>query len=230
MVPFPDEAVRAARSGADRRRGGLAAAPLAGAARARRPSSPSRGSLRGARRPRRGRSGDDRALRALQGRGGVHPVAQRVVDPWSRNMFSIPRGTGSGFVWDEDGHVVTNNHVILGASEARVRLNDGRDYAASLVGASPAHDLAVLRIRVPERPPAPLPIGTSARPQGRAEGVRHRQPVRPRLVAHHGHRLGAQSLAALARTAAASSRRSSRPTRRSIPAIRAGRCSTPRAG
>ena len=89
-------------------------------------------------------------------------VAQRVVDPWSRNMFSIPRGTGSGFVWDRDGHVVTNNHVILGASEARVRLNDGRDYAAALVGASPAHDLAVLRIRVPERPPAPLPIGTSA--------------------------------------------------------------------
>src|SRR5688572_3016331 len=89
-------------------------------------------------------------------------VAQRVVDPWSRNMFSIPRGTGSGFVWDRDGHVVTNTHVILGASEARVRLNDGRDYAASLVGASPAHDLAVLRIRVPERPPAPLPIGTSA--------------------------------------------------------------------
>ncbi len=89
-------------------------------------------------------------------------VSQRVVDPWSRNMFSIPRGTGSGFVWDEHGHVVTNNHVILGASEARVRLNDGRDYAASLVGASPAHDIAVLRIRVPERPPAALPIGLSA--------------------------------------------------------------------
>jgi S1-C subfamily serine protease len=89
-------------------------------------------------------------------------IAQRVLDPWSRNMFSIPRGTGSGFVWDQHGHVVTNNHVIMGASEARVRLNDGRDYAATLVGASPAHDLAVLRIRVPERQPAPLPIGTSA--------------------------------------------------------------------
>ena len=75
-------------------------------------------------------------------------VTQRVVDPWSRNMFSLPRGTGSGFVWDQHGHVVTNNHVILGASEARVRLNDGRDYGASLVGASPAHDIAVLRIRV----------------------------------------------------------------------------------
>jgi S1-C subfamily serine protease len=89
-------------------------------------------------------------------------ISQRVRDPWSRNMFSIPRGTGSGFVWDQHGHVVTNNHVIMGASEARVRLNDGRDYGASLVGASPAHDIAVLRIRVPERPPAALPIGTSA--------------------------------------------------------------------
>jgi S1-C subfamily serine protease len=89
-------------------------------------------------------------------------TTQRVLSPWSRNMFSIPRGAGSGFVWDAQGHVVTNNHVIMGASEARVRLNDGRDYAASLVGASPAHDIAVLRIKVPERQPAPLPIGTSA--------------------------------------------------------------------
>jgi S1-C subfamily serine protease len=89
-------------------------------------------------------------------------TTQRVLNPWSRDVFSIPRGTGSGFVWDQDGHVVTNNHVIMGASEARVRLNDGRDYGASLVGASPAHDIAVLRIRVPERQPAPLPIGKSA--------------------------------------------------------------------
>jgi S1-C subfamily serine protease len=89
-------------------------------------------------------------------------TTQRVINPWSRNMFSIPRGSGSGFVWDHDGHVVTNNHVIMGASEARVRLNDGRDYAASLVGASPAHDIAVLRIRVPDRQPAALPLGTSA--------------------------------------------------------------------
>src|SRR3712207_6648920 len=44
----------------------------------------------------------------------------RVVNPWSRNMFGIPRGTGSGFVWDGHGHIVTNNHVIMGAAEARV--------------------------------------------------------------------------------------------------------------
>ncbi len=84
-----------------------------------------------------------------------------VLDPWTRNVFSIPRGTGSGFVWDDKGHVVTNFHVIAGAAEARVRLNDGRDYSAALVGASPAHDLAVLRIGVGVKRPPPVPIGSS---------------------------------------------------------------------
>jgi S1-C subfamily serine protease len=88
-------------------------------------------------------------------------TTQLVRDFWSRNMFSIPRGAGSGFVWDADGHVITNHHVVQGAAEAKVRLNDGRDYSARLVGASPAHDIAVLRIRVPERQPAALPIGSS---------------------------------------------------------------------
>jgi S1-C subfamily serine protease len=89
-------------------------------------------------------------------------TTQLVRDFWSRNMFSIPRGAGSGFVWDNDGHIITNNHVVSGAAEAKVRLNDGRDYGAKLIGASPAHDIAVLRIRVPERQPPPLPIGESA--------------------------------------------------------------------
>ena len=71
---------------------------------------------------------------------------QRVVNPWTRNVLSVPRGTGSGFVWDDLGHIVTNNHVIEEASEATVRLNDGRSYRAVLVGTSPDHDLAVLRI------------------------------------------------------------------------------------
>jgi len=89
-------------------------------------------------------------------------TTEQVLDPYSRNVMSVPRGTGSGFLWDEKGHVVTNNHVIAGASAARVRLNDGRDYDASLVGTSPAHDLAVLRIGVGAKGPAPVPIGTSA--------------------------------------------------------------------
>jgi len=87
---------------------------------------------------------------------------QRVRDLWTRNVFSVPRGTGSGFVWDDLGHVVTNNHVIEGASEATVRLNDGRSYRAVLVGTSPDHDLAVLRINVAFDRPPPVPLGSSA--------------------------------------------------------------------
>ncbi|MGN2393244.1 S1C family serine protease, partial [Pelomicrobium sp. G1] len=83
------------------------------------------------------------------------------MDLWTRNIFTIPRGTGSGFIWDERGHVVTNYHVIAGASEARVQLSDGRGYGAALVGASPAHDLAVLRIGVSVNRPPPVLIGTS---------------------------------------------------------------------
>ncbi len=87
---------------------------------------------------------------------------QRVVNVWTRNVLSVPRGNGSGLVWDDLGHVVTNNHVVDGASEATVRLNDGRSYRAVLIGSSPSHDLAVLRINVPfDRPPA-VPIGTSS--------------------------------------------------------------------
>jgi len=89
----------------------------------------------------------------------------RVLDLFSRNIFTIPQGTGSGFVWDELGHIVTNNHVIMNAAGARVRLNDGRDYNAQLVGASPVHDLAVLRITVAHRRcrSAPAPTSRSGR-------------------------------------------------------------------
>ncbi|HEX5047484.1 MAG TPA: trypsin-like peptidase domain-containing protein [Gammaproteobacteria bacterium] len=81
---------------------------------------------------------------------------------FSRNVVRVPQGTGSGFVWDRDGHVVTNFHVIQGAQEAVVTLADQRMYPASLVGASPEHDLAVLHIDVPTDVPPPLPIGTSS--------------------------------------------------------------------
>lgn len=86
---------------------------------------------------------------------------QRVMDAWTRNIFSVPSGTGSGFIWDDHGHIITNLHVIKGASEATVRLADGRDYKASLVGASPAHDIAVLRIGIGFQRPTPVPLGTS---------------------------------------------------------------------
>jgi S1-C subfamily serine protease len=88
-------------------------------------------------------------------------TSERIVDYWTRNVMTVPRGTGSGFIWDEAGHVVTNLHVVAGAASANVRLSDGRDYPASLVGASSAHDIAVLKITIPTNPPAPIPVGSS---------------------------------------------------------------------
>lgn len=85
----------------------------------------------------------------------------QVRDFWTRNVFTVPRGTGSGFIWDDAGHVITNYHVIENASEATVKLADGRDYRAALVGTSPAHDIAVLRIGVGFKRPPPVPLGTS---------------------------------------------------------------------
>ena len=85
-----------------------------------------------------------------------------VVDFWTRNVRSVPRGSGSGFIWDDAGHVVTNFHVIEGASEASVKLADGRSFRAALVGASKSHDVAVLKIGVGFRRPPPVPVGSSA--------------------------------------------------------------------
>ena len=87
---------------------------------------------------------------------------QRVRDFFSRNVLRVPQGTGSGFVWDEQGHVVTNYHVIEGAQEAVVTLADQRSFPATLVGASRDHDLAVLHIDMPADGPRALPIGTSS--------------------------------------------------------------------
>jgi S1-C subfamily serine protease len=82
-------------------------------------------------------------------------------DPFRRNFLEIPEGTGSGFIWDARGHVVTNYHVIEGASGARVTLSDQSAWPAELVGYVAEKDLAVLRIEAPADLLRPLPIGTS---------------------------------------------------------------------
>jgi len=87
---------------------------------------------------------------------------QRVRDFFTRNVLKVPQGTGSGFVWDERGHIVTNYHVIQGSTEAVVTLADQRSFPATPVGVSPDHDLAVLQIDMPADGPRPLPIGTSS--------------------------------------------------------------------
>jgi S1-C subfamily serine protease len=82
-------------------------------------------------------------------------------DFFGLNASEIPQGTGSGFVWDQDGHVVTNFHVIQGAQRAEVTLGDHSDWEARLAGIDPDHDLAVLRIRAPRERLRALPRGTS---------------------------------------------------------------------
>jgi S1-C subfamily serine protease len=74
---------------------------------------------------------------------------------------AIPRGNGTGFVWDEDGHVVTNYHVIQGANGARVTLSDQSTWDARLVGAAPEKDLAVLHIEAPSDRLHPIPRGSA---------------------------------------------------------------------
>jgi len=73
----------------------------------------------------------------------------------------IERGTGSGFVWDNDGHIVTNFHVIYGADEYHVTLYDNSTYDATVVGYLADKDVAVLRIDAPSEKLQPIDVGTS---------------------------------------------------------------------
>ena len=83
-------------------------------------------------------------------------------DAFSFNVLEIPQGTGSGFVWDDAGHIVTNFHVIQTAQAAEVTLSDHSSWDARLVGTAPDKDVAVLRIDAPPDQLHPIPVGTSA--------------------------------------------------------------------
>ena len=82
-------------------------------------------------------------------------------DLFTLNLYQIPQGTGSGFVWDHSGNVITNFHVIQNADAAQVTLADQSNWKARVVGVAPDKDLAVLRIDAPSKRLQPIPIGTS---------------------------------------------------------------------
>ncbi len=82
-------------------------------------------------------------------------------DRMTLDVSDIPQGTGSGFVWDANGHVVTNFHVIQHGNRASVTLQDGSTYPAKIIGKAPDKDLAVLKIDAPASKLQPLPVGTS---------------------------------------------------------------------
>ena len=77
------------------------------------------------------------------------------------NLYQIPQGTGSGFIWDKTGNVITNFHVIQEADAAQVTLGDQSAWKARVVGIAPDKDLAVLRIDAPADRLRPIPVGTS---------------------------------------------------------------------
>lgn len=84
-----------------------------------------------------------------------------------RNFFSldvmeIPRGSGTGLVWDKSGLIVTNYHVISGAQKLTVTLHDRSEHDAEIVGVAPEKDLAVLRIHEPPDELVTLPLGDSS--------------------------------------------------------------------
>jgi S1-C subfamily serine protease len=89
----------------------------------------------------------------------VTSLARRAVG-WF-DVMEVPQGTGSGFVWDRDGHVVTNFHVIQEAQSTRVNFSGKESYRATLVGVAPEKDLAVLRISAPREKLVPILVGTS---------------------------------------------------------------------
>lgn len=80
---------------------------------------------------------------------------------FSLNVFEIPAGSGSGFIWDRDGHIVTNYHVISAADKIEVTLVDQSTWPARVVGSDPDKDLAVVKIEAPRDVLVPIVVGTS---------------------------------------------------------------------
>ncbi|MEW5250150.1 S1C family serine protease [Microbulbifer sp. 2201CG32-9] len=85
-----------------------------------------------------------------------------VRDRFTLRLHSVPKGAGSGFIWDAQGHVVTNFHVIEGARKVTITLQDRSEWSAQLVGSAPEKDLAVLKIDAPPQRLTPLVPGSSS--------------------------------------------------------------------
>src|SRR6185503_19495370 len=83
------------------------------------------------------------------------------MDFFSMQAAEVPQGSGSGFIWDKKGHVVTNYHVIADANSLSVTLSDGSSFQAEVVGAEPNKDVAVLKIKAPESKLKAVRIGSS---------------------------------------------------------------------
>ncbi|NOG55398.1 MAG: trypsin-like serine protease [Planctomycetes bacterium] len=93
----------------------------------------------------------------------VYVTNSSYVQNWrTAEVMLQKRDSGSGFIWDDQGHIVTNYHVVEGTQQHVVTLADGSSWDALVVGASKRHDLAVLRISAPIGKLIPIPIGQSS--------------------------------------------------------------------
>ena len=92
----------------------------------------------------------------------ITTTEERARDFFGFDVVETPAGAGTGFIWDNQGHVVTNFHVIQGASRAFITLSDGSRHEATYVGGAPDKDLAVLQLTQPPAKLRPIPIGSSA--------------------------------------------------------------------
>ncbi|MBU2886112.1 trypsin-like peptidase domain-containing protein [Gilvimarinus agarilyticus] len=87
---------------------------------------------------------------------------QVVRDRRSYDLLSIPRGAGTGFIWSEQGYIVTNYHVVEGAQQVSITLPDQTSWPAKVAGLAPDKDLAVLKIDAPKEKLRALPVGDSS--------------------------------------------------------------------
>jgi S1-C subfamily serine protease len=81
---------------------------------------------------------------------------------FSLNIYEIPQGTGSGIIWDRDGRIVTNYHVIKGANHVEVTLADHSTWKGTVIGVAPDKDIAVLQISAAPDKLRPIIIGESS--------------------------------------------------------------------
>ena len=87
-----------------------------------------------------------------------------VVDYLAGRAVEVPAGAGSGFVWDDQGHIVTNFHVIQKARKVTVTLQDQKPLPAKLVGAEPRRDIAVLKVFAPKDKLSPVTLPPAGHP------------------------------------------------------------------
>jgi len=88
-------------------------------------------------------------------------TVEHVINPYTRDIRTIPSGTGTGFIWDRKGHIITNYHVVRNKRTARVRLSNQKSYTARVIGRSKRHDIAVLQLENIKYLPVPIQPGTS---------------------------------------------------------------------